>query len=156
MTARRIKLTLAAALLAMAALYPLASYAAYGGVWVPADGYGDGDGFWLVVAPEQDPHNHVGSEAYADQGSVGRLMDSAGLDDVRASICDNSVNFNNAMTFSYRVTDGVVTRGERTSDTNGVDPGCGVEILGFSGERHIAYESRDFGGGGGISFHKGF
>lgn len=155
MTARRIMLTLVGALLALA-LYPLASYAAYGGVWVPADGYGDGDGFWLVVAPEQDMRDHVGSEAVADGGSVGRLEDADGRDDARASICDNKANGRDAMAFTFRLNDNFITRSARTFDGNGVNPGCGSEIIGFSGERHRAYENGDFGGGGGTSSHMGF
>lgn len=154
--AARIKLTLAAALLALA-LYPLASYAVYGGVWVPADGYGDGDGFWLGVSPVHAIHNHTGSEVYARHGSVGRLKDFDGRDDIRASICDNHLNFSDAMAVTERVTaDGYVERQARTYDGNGVDPGCGVEIIGFSGERHSAYETPDFEGFSGNSNHKGF
>ena len=148
-------------LTAVLVLYAVLSMAAWGGIWVPAKGYGAGDGYWLVVAPDNlDPyhgHDHVGSVALAANGSEGYLMDANGRDDVHARICDDYRNFRDAMAFTRRVdANGNTEKYARTFDGNGVEPGCGNEILGFSGERHSAYENSDYGGGSGESNHKGF
>lgn len=125
------------------AIWAAASTAKTGGWWIPAEGMGDGTGYWLLFAPpievidhEHKGHDHIGSEVYAAGGSVGRLRDFNG-EDHYSSICDNYRNFKDA---SQEVSNG--SRTDVTNDSNGVAEGCGVDAnIGFNGKWHVAFET---------------
>jgi hypothetical protein len=149
-TPRGVLLSLLAGL-AIITTWAAISTAVYGGWWIPAEGRGAGEGYWMLVAPEQATGAQHGSEAVAEFGSVGRLKWVGDRPDRYSSICDNFVNGWNAQQ--------EVRGGGHVSyvkDTNGTDTGCGSLTLSFRGERHQAYERIEATGkwnGSGWSYH---
>lgn len=141
--------------LAMLVVWGVSSTAMIGGWWIPAQGMGDGSGYWLMTAPDNlDPHHghdHIQSEVYAARGSVGRLKDINGNDHY-LSICDNYANFRDAFTSASNLNG----TARNITDRDGVGAGCGVDAnIGFNAGAHYAAENNDDGGASGISYHPG-
>jgi hypothetical protein len=130
-----------------------------GGWWVPADGMGSGDGYWMIWAPPDlgDDHIHIkqGSVSEADGGSRSRLETwwSGGEHPNRyCRIFDNHRNFRDAMGECQR---NDPTRLAQVIDYNGVGDGGNSKVLDWTAQRHVAYENPDRGGMGPVSCHWG-
>jgi hypothetical protein len=134
-------------------LAPIVGYIAYshiawGGMWVPMEGAGAGEGFYLITAPEEvrATHGHVlvdgkyqhGSKINGNAGSDGVLLDTSERINNHSRACDQWGNFSDAGQKTWRFNP---DKFGWTYDSNGVDEGCGNEFLGFSGTRHAVDEA---------------
>lgn len=154
-TLRTVSISIPIAVVALATIYVLSSLIALGGLWIPAKGYGDGSGFWLLMAPanvaspEAGTIEH-GSPVTAGGGSKGHLESTDGRVNNYSSICDNYFNQKDAMQAARRPSQNKI---QRVYDTNGIQSGCGHIQLTFSATEHQGAETQNFDKRSGESHH---